>query len=382
MINREKNVSKQNVIDVMQSVLILSIVMLVVMMMIQIYDLQGTARVINYAGLVRGSTQREIKLEITGTQNDELIQYLDDIISGLRYQDGHYDLIRLKDEVYQEKLDVQSAYWEQLKEEIAVVRQKGYENTNIVAMSETYFEMADETVFAAEDYSQQIAEKIRTIELFSVIDILGLVTLVIIQMVDAMKMARISQALEKKAYIDAHTGLQNKSRCEEILNDTEVIRETTACMMFDLNNLKIVNDTKGHSAGDQLIFEFAKLLRKVIPEDDFVGRYGGDEFMAVIYDTNKQKIEEILEKLCSEIDQHNHNDNTDVISYAQGWALSNAYENCTMQLLFDRADCSMYENKQLFRKIERQAAREGEKDNGCPVCNHPQSYFEVHEEKY
>ena len=197
-----------------------------------------------------------------------------------------------------------------------------------------------------------------------------------------MKMARISQALEKKAYIDAHTGLQNKSRCEEILNDTEVIRETTACMMFDLNNLKIVNDTKGHSAGDQLIFEFAKLLRKVIPEDDFVGRYGGDEFMAVIYDTNKQKIEEILEKLCSEIDQHNHNDNTDVISYAQGWALSNAYENCTMQLLFDRADCSMYENKQLFRKIERQAAREGEKDNGCPVCNHPQSYFEVHEENY
>lgn len=127
MINREKNVSKQNVIDVMQSVLILSIVMLVVMMMIQIYDLQGTARVINYAGLVRGSTQREIKLEITGTQNDELIQYLDDIISGLRYQDGHYDLIRLKDEVYQEKLDVQSAYWEQLKEEIAVVRQKGYD---------------------------------------------------------------------------------------------------------------------------------------------------------------------------------------------------------------------------------------------------------------
>ena len=102
------------------------------MMMIQIDDLQGSARVINYAGLVRGATQREIKLEITGMQNDELIQYLDDIISGLRYQDGHYDLIRLKDEAYQEKLDIQSAYWEQLKEEIAVVRQKGYENTNIV----------------------------------------------------------------------------------------------------------------------------------------------------------------------------------------------------------------------------------------------------------
>ena len=103
-----------------------------------------------------------IHIQMCIRDSDELIQYLDDIISGLRYQDGHYDLIRLKDETYREKLDVQSAYWEQLKEEIADVRQKGYENTDIVAMSETYFDMADATVFAAEDYSQQIAEKIRT----------------------------------------------------------------------------------------------------------------------------------------------------------------------------------------------------------------------------
>ena len=354
---RQTHKKKKNIIGIMQSVLILFIVILVVMMMIQIDHLQGTARVINYAGLVRGDTQREIKLEITGTQNDELIQYLDDIISGLRYQDGHYDLIRLKDEVYQEKLDVQSAYWKQLKEEIADVRQKGYENTDIVAMSETYFEMADATVFAAEDYSQQIAEKIRTTELLSVIDMSGLIILVIIQMIHAMKMARSNRALEKMAYVDAHTGLPNKSRCEEILNDTEVIRETTACMMFDLNNLKIVNDTKGHSAGDQLIFEFAQLLRRVIPKEEFVGRYGGDEFMAVIYDTNKQEIEKILEKLRIEVEQHNHNENTEAISYAHGWALSNEYENCSMQLLFDRADCYMYENKQLCKKRERYAAQ-------------------------
>lgn len=354
---RQAHKKKKNIIGIMQSVLIIVLVILVVMIMMQIGNLQGTARVINYAGLVRGDTQREIKLEITGTQNDELIQYLDDIISGLRYQDGHYNLIRLKDEAYQEKLEVQSAYWEQLKEEIAVVRQKGYEDTNIVAMSERYFEMADETVFAAEDYSQQIAEKIRTIELLSVIDMSGLVILVIIQMIQAMKMARSNKALEKKAYIDVHTGLPNKSRCEEILNDTEVIRETTACMMFDLNNLKIVNDTKGHSAGDQLIFGFAQLLRRVIPKEEFVGRYGGDEFMAVIYDTNKQEIEKILEKLRIEVEQHNHNDNMDAISYAHGWALSNEYENCSMQLLFDRADCYMYENKQLCKKRERYAAQ-------------------------
>ena len=62
---------------VLQSILISLLIVLVIMMMIQIDHLQGTARVINYAGLVRGATQRLVKLEITGSRNDELVQYLD-----------------------------------------------------------------------------------------------------------------------------------------------------------------------------------------------------------------------------------------------------------------------------------------------------------------
>ena len=102
--------------------------------------------------LVRGATQREVKLEITGNQNDELIKYLDDILLGLRYQDGHYDLVKLNDEEYQGKLKIQSDYWDKLKTEIEAVRSVGYENTDIVNMSETYFKMADDTVSAAENY--------------------------------------------------------------------------------------------------------------------------------------------------------------------------------------------------------------------------------------
>lgn len=51
-------------------------------------------------------------------ENDELIQYLDDILSGLKYEDGHYDLVKLKDANYQQKLDVQMNYWQGLKREI------------------------------------------------------------------------------------------------------------------------------------------------------------------------------------------------------------------------------------------------------------------------
>ena len=136
---------KQKLKTAAKSILIIMLIFLVVIMMVQIERLKGTARVINYAGLVRGATQREVKLEITGNKNDDLIKYLDDILSGLKYEEGHYNLVSIKDENYQQKLDVQIEYWHNLKEEIIKVRQNGYENTDVVEMSEKYFALADRT---------------------------------------------------------------------------------------------------------------------------------------------------------------------------------------------------------------------------------------------
>ena len=98
--------------------------------------------------------------------------------------------------------------------------------------------------------------------------------------------------------------------------------------MFDLNNLKRANDTYGHAVGDQLITNFARLLRNAIPAKDFVGRYGGDEFIAII----TQKVE---------------------VSYAYGYAFSEDYADCTIKTLFDKADKHMYENKAVEKaKLE------------------------------
>lgn len=349
----KKKVSlKEQLKTIVQSGLILILFVLVALMMVQIEKLQGTARVINYAGLVRGATQREVKLEITGTENDKLIQYLDDILSGLKYQDGHYQLIRLNDVTYQEKLDIQIDYWQKLKQEIELVREKGYENTDIVEMSETYFGMADETVFAAEDYSQTIATKIRWLEILSAADMALVIALMLMQSIQAIQIARKNKVLEQKAYIDLHTGLPNKSRCEELFDNVEFIKEPTACMMFDLNNLKRVNDTMGHSVGDQLIFNFSRLLRGAVPSKDFVGRYGGDEFVVILYHADRAAIDRVLGRLKRDVTQFNQDGNGDKteISYAHGWALSSDYAHCTLRTLFDRADKYMYVNKQRSKE--------------------------------
>ena len=138
-------------------------------------------------GWCAGDTQRAVKLEITGTRNDELIAYLDDILSdltsGMALRIG-----KAQGRGLSGKAGHPECYWERLKAEVAAARQRGYENTQIVAMSETYFEMADETVSAAEHYSEKIAMKIRTIEILSALDMLCLVILIMLQTAMALKM--------------------------------------------------------------------------------------------------------------------------------------------------------------------------------------------------
>lgn len=328
-----------------QSILIPTLIVLVVIMMIQIKHLQGTARVINYAGLVRGATQRLVKLEIIGIHDDELVQYLDDILEDLKYDGDSYGLVSLEDVNYQGRLDSLIDYWEKLKKEIKKARDCGYEATDIVAMSETYFWLADEMVSAAEAYSDKAAKQIRLVELLSAVDMLILFLLIIEQSLSSMRIIRKNRMLEQKAYIDVHTGLPNKSKCEELFSDMSFITEPTACLMFDLNNLKSANDTLGHSAGDQLIASFARVSRNVIPAKDFVGRYGGDEFVVILYNITENTVNSLLTQLHNEVMQFNRCENNIPISYAQGWAVSTDYTDCTLRALFDKADQFMYTNK-------------------------------------
>lgn len=355
MVNKDlKKNSKIRTVNMMiQSALIIILIVLVANMMVEIKNLQGTARVINYAGLVRGATQRAVKLEVISNSDDELIEYLDDVLADLKYEDGEYNLVSLRDTDYQKKLDIQIDYWGKLKNEINNVRENGVDNSDIVDMSEIYFSLADQTVTAAERYSEGIADNIHFIETITVIDMAGLLLLIIIQMIQAIIIVRKNKVLEQKAYLDAHTGLPNKSRCEEVFHDLRFLDRNVACIMFDLNNLKIANDTLGHSVGDQLIVNFANILRNVIPSKEFVGRYGGDEFVAVIRDMPKEDVIGLLEKLKEEVDDFNDHGKNIKISYAYGWAFSDDYTECTLRTLFDRADKHMYENKRLVKLAQQ-----------------------------
>jgi diguanylate cyclase (GGDEF)-like protein len=92
--------------------------------------------------------------------------------------------------------------------------------------------------------------------------------------------AELQQILVWRAHHDHLTGLLNRRTLEERLaQHLSERRDDIALMLMDLDNFKMINDTKGHAAGDRLLQELSKRLTAVIRPTDTLARVGGDEFM-------------------------------------------------------------------------------------------------------
>ena len=123
-------------------------------------DLQGNARVINYIGIVRGATQRLIKKELNHVPDDELIYFLDNILSGLSSGSDELNLIKLDSEEFQTMLIEMQNDWEDIKAQIYNYR-KDPSNQMLYELSEDYFRLANDTVFTAEEYTEHTVQNAR-----------------------------------------------------------------------------------------------------------------------------------------------------------------------------------------------------------------------------
>lgn len=116
---------------------------------------------------------------------------------------------------------------------------------------------------------------------------------------DIDKQVRESESLRLLAQRDLMTGLYNKVSVEQlVINYLESHREIPgecALIIVDMDDLKILNDTHGHPAGDHVITELAKGLREQFRDTDIIGRIGGDEF--VIFIKKVPDVDALLERL-------------------------------------------------------------------------------------
>ena len=147
--------------------------------------------------------------------------------------------------------------------------------------------------------------------------------------------------LEKLSSIDLLTGLYNRNKLNNVMNEILDSRDALTSLIFlDINGLKKVNDEQGHIAGDILIKRAANVLIGVFHNND-IYRVGGDEFVIILKDVEKEKIDKYIDNI------HRKAKLNDV-SFAVGYAMSNNAKD--IEKLLTEADAKMYEDKRKFYK--------------------------------
>ena len=147
------------------------------------------------------------------------------------------------------------------------------------------------------------------------------------------------------AYTDALTGLGNRRKFDEELQGLEKKKgkEIYHIVCFDLNDLKLFNDTMGHDTGDILLKSFAQVLQNACEEDEYAYRIGGDEYAAILHNGNSQKAEAFMMRIQQGIEEANRRNRKITISAAYGYASQE--ENESVHKVDKLADERMYANK-------------------------------------
>ena len=214
----------------------------------------------------------------------------------------------------------------------------GYRTSLIIPLTKENEPLGTLALYAAE-FEQYSSEHIRIAE--AIAQLAG----------DAIANALHYEETEATAYTDRLTGLPNLRAILRAF-DTETNRarrtnQTFTFLMMDLDGFKKINDTLGHHAGDLFLKEISKLIRAHVRTTDFLGRYAGDEFVAILPNTQQQEITEMIARIKYAVD--NHAVTTEGGKVARGGISIGVAESdgneISLEELMSKADSAMYADK-------------------------------------
>jgi diguanylate cyclase (GGDEF)-like protein/PAS domain S-box-containing protein len=172
----------------------------------------------------------------------------------------------------------------------------------------------------------------------------------------ALEREEARNEISRLAYFDALTGLPNRTQMRHLMERgvAECARgESLAVMFLDLDHFKDVNDTLGHSAGDELLVQVTQRLRSNLRPGDVVSRQGGDEFVVMLPACEADGAERIAERFTEVLSAPLHiAGNKVAISVSAGISIypDNASD---LDSLLKYADTAMYSAKQAGRSTYR-----------------------------
>ncbi len=155
-----------------------------------------------------------------------------------------------------------------------------------------------------------------------------------------------NEILSQIAYIDALTFINNRAKYEMDIKEY-TSGDKWGVIFYDLNGLKKYNDEFGHEKGDLLINRFAGVLKKSVRASE-IYRIGGDEFLVMLRDVGRKQIDTVINKINTNIELHNEQDDDIFISVAYG--VEDTIDNdLDIETAVKLADEKMYEMKKKMK---------------------------------
>ena len=152
---------------------------------------------------------------------------------------------------------------------------------------------------------------------------------------------------------DFLTKLFNKRALEEFMSVKEAEYErhghNFSIIMFDLDHFKAINDTYGHDAGDAVLTAFAKILKSLARSDDIVGRFGGEEFIAILGETDTEGGAVFAEKVRDHVQKARFMYKGERIAVTVSCGVSERARHTSMQALLKSSDEYLYAAKKNGR---------------------------------
>jgi len=179
-----------------------------------------------------------------------------------------------------------------------------------------------------------------------------LVTLVVLALLQRV-IRRYQRKIEMQATLDSLTGLPNRRGFDLValkaMQDAQRDRKPLAALLLDLDHFKSLNDNHGHLAGDEVLTGFANDLRSCLRQSDIICRWGGEEFIILLKDTNSDTAHTVAEKIRLLAEQHHYSFSGTPLQVTVSLGLTEWLSSDTLHSLIARADRALYRAKQAGR---------------------------------
>lgn len=160
----------------------------------------------------------------------------------------------------------------------------------------------------------------------------------------------LSDAYQKLAFVAGHdslTDLLNRGRIEWVLRhlieDTNKTHHTFSAIMIDIDSFKHINDTYGHSVGDDVLIRLADIMKSGVRPTDYAGRWGGDEFVILLPDTDIDQSEKVADRMRKNFAEADILPDGKAVTASFG--VTTSYEGETLESFYRRMDSALYTAK-------------------------------------